>query len=126
MNRALRNIFLLFVVTSLIIVLAFNWLQSTSLDPFVLLSGNLIVFLITLSSFYLIKRGLGSSSTSGFLSSVYSSFIMKLFIAGIVVFVYVNISGDQMNAPAVFASMVLYLLYTFMEVKALLLLLKKD
>lgn len=126
MKNALRSIFLLFIVINLITVIVFGWLQSVGLDPVVLLSGNLIVLLLTLASFYLLKRGLTSTSTSGFLSSVYSSFIMKLFIAGIVVFLYVKLSGDKMNAAAVFASMVLYLLYTFIEVKGLLQLVKKD
>ncbi|MFN5421851.1 MAG: hypothetical protein ACK5AO_01175 [bacterium] len=126
MNKALRSIAFLFIVVCLIIVIAFKWLASAGLDPVVLLSGNLIVFLLTMSSFYLIKRGLGSTSTSGFLSSVYSSFIMKLVIAGLVVFIYVKLSGEQMNVPAVLASMFLYLLYTFIEVKGLLLLVKKD
>jgi hypothetical protein len=72
------------------------------------------------------KNGLTATSTTGFLSSVYGSFIMKLFFVGLVVVVYVKLSGDQMNVPAVFTSMVLYLLYTFIEVKGLLLLVKKD
>ncbi len=126
MKKSLRSILLLFSVISLICLFAFTGLQSAGVDPVVLLSGNLIVCLLTLFSLYMIKRGMDSPSTSGFLSSVYGSFIMKLFIAGLVVVVYVKFSGDQMNMPAVFASMALYLLYTFIEVKGLLLMVKKD
>lgn len=126
MINILRPVLYLFFAINILILIAFSWLKSAGLDPVVLLFGNLIVFLLTLISFYLIKRGLSSSSTSGFLSSVYSSFIMKLIFAAIIVFIYVKLSGDQMNSPAVFVSMLLYLVYTYMEVKGLLHLLKKD
>ena len=125
-KKVLQSILLLFILVNILCAAVFNWLLSVGFDPVVLLFGNLFICLLTLFSFYLMKNGLQSTSTSGFLSSVYGSFIMKLFIAGIVVFVYVKVSGDNMNVPAVFTSMVLYLLYTFIEVKGLLLLVKKD
>jgi hypothetical protein len=126
MRKVLQPVVVLFVVVNVICGILFRWLPSAGMDPIVLLAGNLLVFILTLLSCYLMKNGLTATSTTGFLSSVYGSFIMKLFFVGLVVVVYVKLSGDQMNVPAVFTSMVLYLLYTFIEVKGLLLLVKKD
>ena len=126
MRKVLQPVVVLFVVVNVICGILFRWLPSVGMDPIVLLAGNLLVFVLTLLSCYLMKNGLTATSTTGFLSSVYGSFIMKLFFVGLVVVVYVKLSGDQMNVPAVFTSMVLYLLYTFIEVKGLLLLVKKD
>ena len=126
MRKVLQPIVVLFVSVNVICAILYSWLISAGLNPTVLLAGNLLVFLLTFFSCYLMKNGLTATSTTGFLSSVYGSFIMKLFFVGLVVVVYVKLSGDQMNVPAVFTSMVLYLLYTFIEVKGLLLLVKKD
>ena len=126
MRKVLQPIVVLFVLVNVICAILFSWFTSAGLDPIVLLAGNSLVFVLTLSSCYLMKNGLTATSTTGFLSSVYGSFIMKLFFVGLVVVLYVKLSGDQMNVPAVFTSMVLYLLYTFIEVKGLLLLVKKD
>jgi hypothetical protein len=126
MRKVLQPVVVLFVVVNVICGILFRWLPSAGMDPVVLLAGNSLVFILTLLSCYLMKKGLTATSTTGFLSSVYGSFIMKLFFVGLVVVVYVKLSGDQMNVPAVFTSMVLYLLYTFIEVKGLLLLVKKD
>jgi hypothetical protein len=126
MRKVLQPVVVLFVLVNVLCAILFRWLPSVGMDPIVLLAGNLLVFVLTLLSCYLMKNGLTATSTTGFLSSVYGSFIMKLFFVGLVVVVYVKLSGDQMNVPAVFTSMVLYLLYTFIEVKGLLLLVKKD
>lgn len=126
MRKVLQPVVVLFVLVNVLCAILFRWLPSVGMDPIVLLAGNLLVFVLTLLSCYLMKTGLTATSTTGFLSSVYGSFIMKLFFVGLVVVVYVKLSGDQMNVPAVFTSMVLYLLYTFIEVKGLLLLVKKD
>ena len=104
----------------------FSWIRSTGMDPDVLLVGNLIVCLLTLLSFYLLYNGLKAKSTAGFLSSVYSSFLIKLFVAGIIVFVYSKMSGGKMNMPGVFSSMFLYLVYMFIELKGLLTLIKSN
>jgi ABC-type uncharacterized transport system permease subunit len=59
------------------------------------------------------------------MSAVYGSFMMKLVVGAGVVVLYVMYAGEQKNLPAVFASMFLYLVYTFFEIKGLLELLKK-
>jgi hypothetical protein len=50
---------------------------------------------------------------------------MKLVVGAAAVVIYVLYAGDQQNLPGVFASMFLYLFYTFFEIKGLLELQKK-
>jgi hypothetical protein len=126
LRKALRTILVLFAAVNVFCALLFNWIRSTGINPDVLLVGNLIVCILTLLSFYLLHNGLKAKSTTGFLSSVYSSFLIKLFVAGIIVFVYSKMSGGNMNMPAVFTSMVLYLVYMFIELKGLLTLIKNN
>jgi len=57
---------------------------------------------------------------------VYSSILLKLFICLIAAFVYISIYKKDLNKPAFFTLMGLYLLYTFLEVSVLLKALKQQ
>ena len=123
-RKALRPIYILFIVVELIGLVFFNQLKSSGIDADVFMVGNLFVFTLTVISFYMLHKGLKAKATFNFMSAVYGSFLMK-FIAGAgAVVIYVLYAGAQKNLPAVFASMFLYLFYTFLEIKALLALLK--
>jgi hypothetical protein len=73
----------------------------------------------------MLNRGLNAKTTFNFMSAVYGSFLMKLVVGAGAVVLYVLYAGEQKNLPAVFASMFLYLFYTFLEIKGLLELLKQ-
>ncbi len=88
-------------------------------DQAVLIFGNLLIFAVTLVSFLLAKRGLKSSNPNAFVRSVYRSVMIKFFICAIAAFVYIQMAQRQVNKPALFTCMVLYLLYSFIEVSAL-------
>ncbi len=123
-RKALFPIVGLFIAVNFLCVFFNPWLSSLGVEESVLRSGNIIVCSLTIVSFYMLYRGLKAKSTTGFLSSVYGSFIIKLVIAGIIVVVYSKASNGNMNMPAVFASMFLYLFYMFIELRGLLLFVK--
>ena len=126
LRNALKPMMILFVLVNLAGIVFGVRLRALGLDPDVFLGGNLLVAIITFVSFWMLYRGLQAKSTTGFLASVYGSFIIKLAIAFLVVIIYAKWMGPKMNMPGVFAAMFLYLVYTFIEVKGLLQLLKKD
>lgn len=126
LRNALKPIMILFVLVNLVGIVFGVRLSALGLDPDVFLVGNLLVAIITFLSFWMLYRGLQAKSTAGFLASVYGSFIIKLAIAFLVVVIYAKWTGPTMNMPGVFSAMFLYLVYTFMEVKGLLQMLKKD
>lgn len=123
-RKALRPIYLLFIIINLVAMILYKQLKTAGVDADVLMIGNIFVFALTIVSFYMLNRGLNAKTTFNFMSAVYGSFIMKLVVGAAAVVVYVVYTGEQKNLPAVFASMFLYLFYTFFEIKALLELLK--
>lgn len=125
-KRAIRPILILFVLVNLLGMTFYSNLPKSGLDPDVLLAGNLFVFIITVFSFWMLLRGLKAKSTTAFLSSIYGSFIIKLAISGLLIVAYAKLKGADMNKPAIFSSLFLYLIYTFLEVKGLLALIRKD
>ncbi|MEY4628744.1 MAG: hypothetical protein RLZZ595_1070 [Bacteroidota bacterium] len=125
LRKSLRPIWLLFFVVNLIGLVFYKQLNTAGVDADVFLVGNIFVFTLTMVSFYMLNKGLNDKTTFNFMSSVYGSFLMKLVLGAAVVVIYVMYAGEQKNMPAVFASMFLYLFYTFLEIKGLLELLKK-
>ena len=124
-RKILQQIALLFLLVNLVCGLFFKGLQSLGVDPYVLMAGNLIVVVLTIVSFYLLFTGMKSTSTSGFLSTVLSSFMLKLLAAVAIIFMYSKLTPTSMNMPAILISMFLYLIYMFIELKGLLSLTKK-
>ena len=125
LRKSLRPIWLLFFVVNFIGLVFYKQLKTAGVDADVFLIGNIFVFTLTMVSFYMLNKGLNAKTTFNFMSSVYGSFLMKLVLGAAVVVVYVMYAGEHKNLPAVFASMFLYLFYTFLEIKGLLELLKK-
>lgn len=124
-RKALRPIYILFFIVLAISLFLNKQLKSVGIDADVLMKGNIFVLTLTVISFFMLNRGLNAKTTFNFMSAVYGSFMMKLVVGAAAVVVYVLYAGEQKNLPAVFASMFLYLFYTFFEIKGLLELLKK-
>lgn len=125
-RMAMRPLYIFFVIIKVIGLVFYKQFKSAGIDPDVFLLGNIFVFALTMVSFYMLNKGLKAKATFNFMSAVYGSFLMKLIVGAGAVVAYVLLAGAEKNLPAIFASMFLYLFYTFLEIKALLELLKKN
>lgn len=114
--RDFAPIGLLFViVNALAISLRSRW-TAWNLNQDVLIAGNLFLFLVTLFSFLIARKGLQDKNPHAFVRSIYGSILFKLFICLIAAFIYIAANKKDLNKPAFFACMGLYLVYTFLEV----------
>lgn len=123
--QLLRPLLLLFVVLNAFFLAGGSWLSAKGFDRDVLIIGNLILFTVSLVSFIITRKSFNSSNPNVFVRAVYAGFIIKFFVIAIAAFAYIMAVKKNVNKPALFACMVLYILYTFLEVSALLRLLKK-
>jgi hypothetical protein len=121
----LLPIILFFVVMSIFFLAGKNFLEKNGLDQSVLLFGNLILFTATLLSYFIAMRGLAASNPNVFVRSAYMSIMIKLFICIIAALIYIFMFRKQVNKPALFTCMGLYLIYTFLEVSVLTRFLKR-
>jgi hypothetical protein len=120
-----RPIILLFLVLNVLVVVFRRSLTSEGFFVDLLIIGNIILFGMTMLSFYLLYRGLKATSTPGFLRSVYGSFMIKFFIVLVAVFGYAFMNKGNLNKHSLFTLMFLYLVYTFLEIKTLMKLSRK-
>ena len=122
--RSFAPIIIFFVALNGFFISGKRMLERWGVDQDVVIIGNLLLFLITLLSFWMALRGLKNPNPHAFVRSVYSSMMLKLFICIIAAFIYISMNRDSLNKPALFTCMGLYLVYTFTEVSILMKMLK--
>jgi hypothetical protein len=123
--KGFMPVILVFIVLNGFLISAKNMLQRWNVDQDVVIIGNALLFIITLCSFLLAQRGLKNPNPHAFIRSVYMSVMLKLFVCIIAAFVYIAMYKSNLNKPALFICMALYLVYTFLEVASLTRLLKQ-
>jgi hypothetical protein len=117
--RDFAPIALLFIIVNALAVgLRARW-RAWEVDQDILIIGNLFLFAITFVSFLISKQGLQHKNPHVFTRAVMGSIMVKMFLAIIAAFVYISLYRKQINKPALFICMGLYLAYTFLEVYVL-------
>lgn len=123
--KLLRPMMLVFIFLTAFIVAAPNVLTRWGFDKNVLLAGNLIVFGVSLLAFVISERAIKSPNPQAFVRAMYGSFIIRFFILALAAFIYIMVAKKQVNKPALIACMGLYVVYSVLEISALLKLLKQ-
>ena len=123
--KSFSPILVIFIVLNALFLVFGQRFEDWGVDSNVLLIANLLLFVITLISFMLALKGLKNPNPNAFVRSVYGSMIIKLFAGMIAATIYISIYQKDLNKPALFGSMGLYLLYTFAEVTVLTKLLRQ-
>ena len=118
-EKNLVPLILLFVILNALFVgFRMRW-KEWGVDNQVLIIGNVFLFAITLISFLISRKGLHHKNPHVFMRSVMGSIMIKMFLAVIAAFIYISIYKKELNKPALFICMGLYLVYTFLEVNIL-------
>jgi Na+/serine symporter len=118
-KRPFMPVVLLFLFLNALFIAGRAMLERWNADQNVLIIGNALLFTITLVSFLLAQRGLKNTNTHAFIRAIIGGIMIKLFVFVIAAFVYISIFKKEINKPALFTCMGLYLVYTFFEVSVL-------
>jgi hypothetical protein len=116
---------LVFILLNALFLTGRNWLVKKGFDPDVLIIGNMLLFIVLLISFIITQRSLKSENPNAFVRAMYGSFIIKFFVLALAAFIYIIITKQNVNKPALIACMGLYIVYTVFEVSSLMRLLKQ-
>ncbi len=116
----------LFVALSSLYSLAQNWLKQYGLSYPVLMGGNLILFLVTIVSLYFHVKGFLHKNIQVFFRSVYGALMIKMLFCAASVVIYALIAKPNINKPALYVSMALYFVYSFIEVRMIFRLMKQQ
>ena len=119
-NGALMPLVIIFTMISGLLVVFSKKLQSAGFDTDVLIYANIILFSLSVISYFMQARGLKNSNPNVFIRSVMGGMIMKMFACIIAVFIYVQSSGGDYNRKAIFTALCLYLVYLAVEVSVVM------
>lgn len=114
-----------FIAISSIAALSKSWLAAKGISLNVLLAGNLLLFMVSLIAFLITHKALRSSNPQAFVRAMYGSFIIKFFVLAIAAFIYIMVTKKNVNKPALVACAALYIIYTGIETRGLMKLLKQ-
>lgn len=112
-------IILFLVLNSVFLVFGSGW-KEAGFNTDVLIIGNLLLFAVTFLTYWMGSKGLTTKNNHAFFRSVYGSFMIKLIVFAGAALVYITQFKEQLNKPALFFCMGLYLVYTFFEVAGLM------
>lgn len=118
--KVLLPLVICFVILSALIFAASLIFPGTVIDYRVLMGGNCIFFFVSLIAFRIQRRALQNTNPNAFVRSVMAGVMIKMFVCIAAVMAYVLLSGKYFNKPAVFISMLLYLVYLGVEVAVLM------
>lgn len=123
MNRNPRLYLPLFIVFGgvFLLIIGFkNFLVSKDVNTNFILVANFILFTLSVAGLFLQSRGAASENLNAFLRGIYTSLLMKMFLIVGAVLVYITMMDGKVNRPAVFICMALYFIFTAIEVKQIM------
>ena len=121
-----RPLIILFILLNAFFLTGRNLLAKYGIDNEVLIVGNLILAVATAFSFWISFRSFFSANPNSSVRAMYGSFMIKFFISISTAFAYIMIAKKDLNKPALFICMGLYIVYTFIEVTTLTKVLKEN
>ncbi len=123
---AVASIILLFLFVNGIVFFFKSNLDGWGIDSKVIIGSNVLLGVIGVFSVLAQERSLRSNNPNAWIRMVMVSTFIKLIVLGIAVVVYMTKAGVHKNKYAIFISMGLYVLYTWIEVRTSLKLNKKS
>lgn len=119
-RRSFLPLILIFIITTALFITGRSALERWNIDQQVLLVGNLVLFAVTLLSFFFYTRSMDSKNPYAITRLMYSSVLVRMVVCLVAVFIYVSIVGKGVNKGAVFGCLFLYFVYTGVEVAILM------
>lgn len=122
--QPIRPLLLVFIFITAFSITGKAWLEKKGVDQQVLIVGNIILFAVSLIAFLITSKAFRSPNPQAFVRAMYGGFMIKFFVVAIAAFIYIMMAKKNVNKPALVACAGLYIIYTGIEIRALMKLLK--
>ncbi|MEP6676519.1 MAG: hypothetical protein ABJA78_15265 [Ferruginibacter sp.] len=115
-KKTVLPLIFLFIILNGFFLSGKTLLDKWGIDRDVVLIANLLFFLVSFVAFFIQQKGLKNKNPHAFVRSVMGSMMIRMFLVLVALGVYLFIVGKNVNKPAVFVSLFLYMLYMVVEV----------
>ncbi len=121
MNAQHKKLYLpliiLFVSINAVSIVFKPFMVQHQIDNAVVISSNTLLFFISIMSLYMQLKSVNNPNPHAMVRGVMGSVVLKLFVLGTAAFLYLYAAGETKSVNALFISMALYLIYTWLEVR---------
>ena len=118
-------LFIVFVVVFILVLVFKDYLISKDINTSFVLGANFVLFTLSVAGLFIQSKGAGSANLNAFLRGIYTSLLMKMFLIVGAIIIYITIMGGEVNKGAIFISMALYIVFTGIEVKQIMKLVRR-
>lgn len=115
----------IFIFITALCIAGKNWLEKNGISQELVLSGNLILALVSGLAYYVNLRSLRSPNPQAPVRGMYGGFILKFFVLALAAFIYIMLAKENVNKAGLMILAGLYILYTAFETRALMQLTRK-
>lgn len=124
--KLLLPAFIVCITITIVFMALPNLWDGYGINHTVVTMGNLLLFGLSAITLSMHFKAIKNPNPNVFSASVMGSTVIKLFVLGIATVIYLIIAGKEKSILAIVAGMVLYVIYTVLDVKSALLLNKKQ
>ena len=118
--KSVLPLFITFLVVTAIIFAGHFFITDKGIDYTIVMAGNCLFFLISLFVFRMQYLAMYNKNPQVFIRSVMGGMLIKVFACVIAIVAYYFISADAFNKPAVYISMIIYVVYLVVEVRTIM------
>lgn len=120
MNKYTRPLLLFFIIINALAVVGKAQLLSFNIKNEVVIVANLLLFAFTLTSLLMQLKAAGNTNPNAIVRAVMIGMGMKLVGFAVALLVYLSVVGKDRSVNAVYVSLGLYFIYTWIEVRIFL------
>jgi hypothetical protein len=115
-SNAALPLVITFAILTILLAAVWLFVNQTKIEIPVLICANLIFFVTSLMVFRMQTNAMKNPNAGVFIRSVMGGMAIKMMVCLVAVMGYVLGSNKQFNKPAVYISVLIYLLYLIIEV----------
>ncbi|MFT3901707.1 MAG: ATP synthase subunit I [Niabella sp.] len=110
---------LVFILISILLIILKFTLKTSGIDFNVLLTGNLILFVLGVFTTHRSLKAIDDPNPHAFVRSFYAGFLIRLAVCAAAAFVYIYMYKDNVNRGALFGCLAFYAIYSIIETATL-------
>jgi len=119
-NKQVFPLILIFIFINTFLLTAPAFFEKNGIDRNVLIIANTLLFLTNFVAFFLQRKALQNKNPNVFVRSMMAGMMIKMLVLLGAFLLYIMVLGKQVNKPAIYISLFLYLLYLAVEVMLLM------
>ena len=116
-RKMIRPLVVLFIMATALLLALRGRLAEWKVDIEVVIIANILLLVVTMLNLYFQFKNINHPNPNAMVRGVIGATFLKLFGLGAAVLIYLFAAGESRSVNAVFFSMGLYILYTWLEVR---------